>query len=274
MSQLTATNCRTGTSSSRPELSRLLQHFQGMKIYQDLTSFPNACDDLTPLPQLFWQHAYEPNFYMPKECFQVRNEQCPNGPVSGISRADQGGGELQPSVKLTTHSFRPDAVTDVWSIKIEQIWADFYGMASSKDRPVPLLDPFTMNVWMCSPNKSQPATSVSQSQSRTDVKATLSNQSLNRFNQPFELPNNLLANHKPVNSHGGHRPNSAPNLPGNMVLRSNGDYSPSQDSLSSSDGGRSSGSFEDLTPVASSRVMKSRSQEFRSDPESDTEQTR
>ncbi len=258
ISQLTATNCRTGTSSARPELSRLLQHFQGMKLYHNLSTFPNMSDDLTPLPPLFWQHAYEPNFYVPKECFQPRTiDHCPNGSVPGVSKhegSSQDSSVIEPnSVKLTTHSFRPDAVNDVWGIKIEQIWADFLGMASSRERPVPLLDPFSLNVWTCCPNRVVQPTSVSQSQSRTDVHAT-----------PLELADlqgsALPAFNKTRNSPRGRRKY---------------DKSPSNDSMGSDEGNRIN-SFEDLTNEASPRVTQSQSQDSirSSGPESDHEQTR
>ncbi|XP_072030655.1 bridge-like lipid transfer protein family member 3B [Amphiura filiformis] len=259
ISQLTATNCRTGTSSPRPELSRLLQHFQGMKLYHNMSTFPNMSDDLTPLPPLFWQHAYEPNFYVPKECFQPRNtDHCPNGAVPGVTKHEvsiQDTPAVEPSaVKLTTHSFRPDAVNDVWSIKIEQIWADFFGMASSRERPVPLLDPFTLNVWTCCPDKIQ-ATSVSQSQSRIDVHTT-----------PLDLPE-LRGSSLPA--HNGKSPRG----------RRRYDQSPSNESSgsrTSSDEGNRLNSFEDLTKEASPRWIQSQSPDsFKSSGAgSDHEQTR
>lgn len=205
-------------------------------------SFPNMTDDLTPLPPLFWQHAYEPNFYIPKECLvkSVNHDLTPNGSVPGLSQMPQqdlAATTDSTPVKLTTHSFRPDAVNDVWSVKIEQIWADFHGMASSKERPVPLLDPFTLNVWMCWPSKDHP-TSVSQSQSRIDV-LTGPVDSLDSSYTP--------SNQKPINACAD-RP------------ASNDENSPSGESAGSrtSSGGRVNSSFEDLSLGESSCMDSAR----------------
>ncbi len=172
MSQMTATNCRVGTGSSRPDLSHILQALHTKKLFMANSSFPSAGSDLITLPNVLWEHAYQPNYILPKEC-EIRN------PVANGSLPNQPASE--PPVgsgvnRLTTYVFRPNAVDDVWNVKIEQIWADFHGVPSSIDRPVPLVDPIPLNLWTCSPRR----TSDSQSQLRTHQNGSCSNQAENK----------------------------------------------------------------------------------------------
>ncbi|XP_071809509.1 bridge-like lipid transfer protein family member 3B isoform X1 [Asterias amurensis] len=159
MSQVTATNCRVGTGSSRPDLSHILQALHTKKLFMANSSFPSTASDMMTLPSVLWEHAYQPNYILPQECKTgnpIANGSLPNKPAT----ESQVGSGVN---RLTTYVFRPNAVDDVWNIKIEQIWADFHAVPSSLDRPIPLVDPIPLNLWTCSPRR----TNDSQSQLRT-----------------------------------------------------------------------------------------------------------
>ncbi|XP_038052291.1 UHRF1-binding protein 1-like isoform X2 [Patiria miniata] len=181
MSQVTATNSRVGTGSTRPDLSHVLQSLNTKKLFMGKTSFPNSASDLKTLPKLFWDHAYQANFILPRECepqFPVANGTLPNQSSDHQPSPPQASA---PGIsQLTTHVFRADAVDDVWNVKIEQIWADFQGVPSSPDRPVPLVDPIPLSLWLCSPNKR----SNNQSQGRTHPHLSHAYQSGDRTHLP------------------------------------------------------------------------------------------
>ncbi|XP_041472967.1 UHRF1-binding protein 1-like isoform X1 [Lytechinus variegatus] len=152
VSQVTATNCRVGTNSSRPDLSKVLQKFQGVQLFHS-SSFPGKKTDLETLPAQFWKHAYEPNFLLPPEMQEDRKDGSvhKNGTPPQLRDGLEHPKQLQ-DVKMTTYTFRPNAADDVWGIKVDQIWADFVGVPSSPDRPVPFIQPLPLSLWMCSAN--------------------------------------------------------------------------------------------------------------------------
>ncbi|XP_071505728.1 bridge-like lipid transfer protein family member 3B, partial [Diadema antillarum] len=165
VSQVTATNCRVGTQSTRPDLSKVLQKLQGVPLFNSQSSFPSSPSDLESLPAKFWTYAYEPNFIVPSEMREgaegpdrkrQENGTLPQlgGSSGGITDPREASPRpLQPApaeVKLTTYSFRPSAADDVWGIKVDQFWMDFVGVPSSPDRPVPFIQPLPLQLWMCS----------------------------------------------------------------------------------------------------------------------------
>ncbi|XP_072172366.1 bridge-like lipid transfer protein family member 3B [Diadema setosum] len=165
VSQVTATNCRVGTQSTRPDLSKVLQKLQGVPLFNSQSSFPSSPSDLESLPAKFWTYAYEPNFIVPSETREgaegldrkrQENGTPPQlGGVGGIADPREASPRLQSQlppaeVKLTTYSFRPSAAEDVWGIKVDQFWMDFVGVPSSPDRPVPFIQPLPLQLWMCS----------------------------------------------------------------------------------------------------------------------------
>ncbi|XP_022082840.1 UHRF1-binding protein 1-like isoform X2 [Acanthaster planci] len=205
MSQVTATNCRVGTGSTRPDLSHILQALNTRKLFVGSESFPSAAGDFKTLPRLFWDHAYQANFILPPECeaeLPVANGDLPNRP----------GDQLKPDqpvrsgvARLTTHVFRPDAVDDVWNVKIEQVWADFHGVLSSPDRPVPLVDPIPLSLWLCWPNKRG-----SQSRDRTNPRPTHGSQSGDRkhsseFLSPCDGTDSTISSDQSLSKTATHR---------------------------------------------------------------------
>lgn len=152
VSQVTATNCRVGTNSSRPDLSKVLQKFQGVQLFHT-TSFPSNKTDLQTLPAKFWKHAYEPNFLLPPGMQEddKKDSVHKNGTPPQMRDVSEHSKPLQ-DVKMTTYTFRPNASDDVWGIKVDQVWADFVGVPSSPDRPVPFIQPLPLGLWMCSAN--------------------------------------------------------------------------------------------------------------------------
>ncbi|XP_030829282.1 UHRF1-binding protein 1-like isoform X1 [Strongylocentrotus purpuratus] len=152
VSQVTATNCRVGTNSSRPDLSKVLQKFQGVQLFHT-TTFPSNKTDLQTLPAKFWKHAYEPNFLLPPGMQEDEKKDSihKNGTPPQMREVSEHSKPLQ-DVKMKTYTFRPNASDDVWGIKVDQVWADFVGVPSSPDRPVPFIQPLPLGLWMCSAN--------------------------------------------------------------------------------------------------------------------------
>ena len=134
-------------------------------MFQAKSSFPNEPSDLETLPTKFWQHAYEPNFFLPPEMkaeeehdAQLGSKSQTNGTPPQLAKSDR---TLNQDVRLTTYSFRPNAADDVWGVKVDQIWADFVGVPSSLDRPVPFIQPLPLNIWMCAAQGSSSASQIS-----------------------------------------------------------------------------------------------------------------
>ena len=197
MSQVTATNCRVGTGSTRPDLSHILQNLHTKKLFMANSSFPSSAKDLITLPKLFWEHTYQPNYMLPKEC-EVENPVA-NGSVPNRSASNSTSGSGVS--RLTTYVFRPDAVDDVWNVKIEQIWADFHSVPSSFDRPVPLVDPIPLNLWTCLPTK----TNDKESQLSSHQNGSCNSQSENGTDVTESLKFKPHENNESASTTGGHK---------------------------------------------------------------------
>ncbi|XP_071832010.1 bridge-like lipid transfer protein family member 3B isoform X2 [Apostichopus japonicus] len=153
VSKLTATNCRIGTNLNRPFLSKLLQSLNRHKLVTDKSTFPGATADILLTPQVFWTHAFEQNFYTPEVITAYKEGKAVgNGAIPNSSQVQGSAAALQMP-KLQTNSFRKDACNDVWGVEVDQIWAEFTGVPSSPDRPVPFVEPMPIHVWVSFPPK-------------------------------------------------------------------------------------------------------------------------
>ena len=53
--------------------------------------------------------------------------------------------------KLQTNSLRMDSKKDIWCIAMDQIWVEFIGVPSSKNRPVSFVESFPITIWIAKP---------------------------------------------------------------------------------------------------------------------------
>ncbi|XP_033106989.1 UHRF1-binding protein 1-like isoform X2 [Anneissia japonica] len=166
LSQLTASNCRIGTNTTRSELSTKLQQLYKSRLFTSGHSFPNREDDFTTLPQLFWDHAFQPNFFLPgvqNENVGLEHKQKAERTKPDITtdsnqlNVDEGSKNLKSEClkefKLSTYTFREDSRRDNWCIKIDQIWADFLKPKEFKDRQIPFIDAIPLTIWVCFPTQ-------------------------------------------------------------------------------------------------------------------------
>ncbi|XP_032240732.2 UHRF1-binding protein 1-like [Nematostella vectensis] len=136
MSQVFFTNSRIGANSSQTELLMILQKFSASKLYSDYGSFPNDMDDVRPLPNLAW----------------LKDSGVVDDPVK-IARLLKG-------MQTDSHHADHCRSSQVWCMSADQVWADFLGIASYKDRPMPFIDAMPVRLWICTPLPGSPTGDV------------------------------------------------------------------------------------------------------------------
>ncbi|XP_071956518.1 bridge-like lipid transfer protein family member 3B [Antedon mediterranea] len=158
LSQLTASNCRIGTNSTRSELSTKLQQLYKSRLFTNNLYFPNHVGDFTSLPQLLWDHAFQPNFFLPGTHNENLNQQEKSERTESDSnfesKQESDEKKVNPNLKhmkLSTYTFREDSRKDVWCVKIDQIWADFVKPVEFKDRQIPFIDAVPLTIWVSFP---------------------------------------------------------------------------------------------------------------------------
>lgn len=52
---------------------------------------------------------------------------------------------------MMADSFKVDATKDIWSVQVDQLWLEFVGVPSSRNRPVPFIEAFPLTLWIARP---------------------------------------------------------------------------------------------------------------------------
>ncbi|XP_070560102.1 bridge-like lipid transfer protein family member 3B [Ptychodera flava] len=181
-SQLTISNSRLATNSSKSDLGSALQKLYGGKMFYESETFPNADKDLQALPQMFWDHAYKSETKealgtgKPEENFKKQEngevpsmrEKSPAGHEQNVSEQKSDGREQydddkhgsnisdsSQSEQLHAKSFVTYASEDVWCANFEQVWLEFLGAENSKGRPVSLIEAAPLTIWAGLPTNSK-----------------------------------------------------------------------------------------------------------------------
>lgn len=181
-----ATNCRLDTKASVNDLSAMLDSFDAAKLYTNRRKFPQRSNDLANLPHCFRKHAEKSDSpYFDKTVESVLCHGKLPDDSTNISNGDIGGLKKSPSIdsntgvsyySMRTDSFKTDSSKDVWCVAIDQIWAEFLGVPSSRSRPVPFVESFPIVVWYMKP----PPPSQAPSQINDQSEQWTSNSSLSQ----------------------------------------------------------------------------------------------
>ncbi|XP_070559931.1 bridge-like lipid transfer protein family member 3B [Ptychodera flava] len=157
-SQVTLSNCRIGTQSSISDLASAVQNIYGGKLFTNLQQFPNEPWDLNALPQMLWNHAYKHeetngngagNGSAPIAVHGKSSPQTPSVPL----KVTPPPVEKYKKEPVGKKAFFKPAAEDVWCIHCDQVWLDFLGIESAKDKPVPFVESIPMELWACFPSK-------------------------------------------------------------------------------------------------------------------------
>ncbi|XP_077994904.1 bridge-like lipid transfer protein family member 3B [Glandiceps talaboti] len=188
-SQLTISNSRIATNSSKSDLGTTLQKLYSGKMFNETEVFPNEPEDVQPLPKMLWDHAYTtehrellgsgqakevvkkvhqngvvPSMKQKAEVGESDDHKSQKGAQdkqSDVDLKDRQGNKVTDSSDtpqgppLHAKSFSTFASEDVWCINFEQVWAEFLGTESAKGRPVSLVEATPLMIWACFPTNSR-----------------------------------------------------------------------------------------------------------------------
>ncbi|XP_006816227.1 bridge-like lipid transfer protein family member 3B [Saccoglossus kowalevskii] len=173
-SQITISNCRSATNSTKSDLGSTLQNMYSGKLFCERKSYPGDKNDLNGVPKMFWNHAYDDKKPRnPKHCAESDKysaKVCENGAVPAMldqaarnqSECDDptqqrhsNGLEHSEGSPLHSKSFATYASEDIWCVNFDQVWLEFLGAESTKGRPVSLLEAIPLSIWVCFPKNSK-----------------------------------------------------------------------------------------------------------------------
>ncbi|XP_074662051.1 bridge-like lipid transfer protein family member 3B [Tubulanus polymorphus] len=193
VSRLTMTNCRLDENSSKANLQQCLQQFKNGQLFVT-GDYPNKQTDLVSLAPELLKYA------VTDERIEERSD------FNEILRQGNSDG-LETYFNLTTNSLKSDAASDVWFIACEQFWAEFIDVPKSKNRPIPFIESFPIELWVSFPQASRLAEEVHRRRSRTGSRS-----SLRRLKQYYSLDSNGSSIDSDENS------SSSVNAPSQMAL--------------------------------------------------------
>ncbi|XP_064634277.1 bridge-like lipid transfer protein family member 3B isoform X2 [Lineus longissimus] len=142
VSKLVITNSRIEEKCSKDQLYGILQELKHGNLFNS-SGFPNKEADLIPIPMELLRYAVngeKPTLDDINEVSEKKEElEVPSSPGS------------ETYFNLSTNSLKEEAAGDVWYIGADQFWLEFTDVPKHKNRPVPFVESFPLNLWVSYP---------------------------------------------------------------------------------------------------------------------------
>ncbi|XP_051890497.1 UHRF1-binding protein 1 isoform X2 [Pristis pectinata] len=134
-SDVVATNTRHSPNCKHSDLQMMLKAFKDSEFFHvSYKEFPKSVDSFDVLQGVFFHHAYEQQINLDRICTQKN---------------------------FGHDALKASSAADMWSLHFSQLWLDFEGIESSKDKPFSFVDAFPLSIWVSQPSKAQSSYSTS-----------------------------------------------------------------------------------------------------------------
>ncbi|XP_059806538.1 bridge-like lipid transfer protein family member 3A isoform X1 [Hypanus sabinus] len=135
-SDVVATNTRHSPNCKHSDLQMMLKAFKDCEFFHvSYKEFPKSVDSFDVLQTVFFHHAYEQQINLDR---------------------------ISTQKNLTPDALKTSSAADTWSLHFSQLWLDFEGKESSKDKPFSFVDAFPLSIWVSRPSKTQSSYSTSE----------------------------------------------------------------------------------------------------------------
>ena len=182
VSQISVTNCRIGDTTSKLQLLRTLDEISRGRLFKEACrQFPRDQDDLLCVPPGFSKHLDdEDSPYFDKTVESVLRgrgvpgdkQRATNELLNPLKKSQSTTGLMY--YNMMADSFKLDATKDIWCVSVDQLWLEFVGVPSSRNRPVPFIEAFPLTIWLCRPLLSLQSESSTSVLSQSGSSMTLS----------------------------------------------------------------------------------------------------
>ncbi|XP_062921699.1 bridge-like lipid transfer protein family member 3A isoform X4 [Mobula hypostoma] len=135
-SDVVATNTRHSPNCKHSDLQMMLKAFKDCEFFHvSYKEFPKSVDSFDVLQTVFFHHAYEQQINLDR---------------------------ISTQKNLAPDALKTSSAADIWSLHFSQLWLDFEGKESSKDKPFSFVDAFPLSIWVSRPSKAQSSYSTSE----------------------------------------------------------------------------------------------------------------
>jgi len=147
ISKLTASNTHIEDRFTMADLRAVLEQYPDCDMFHT-NLFPNDMQSLASIPKIFHDFANSHvNPYLCSYAFDLVNGRQPES----LCDTDLGIDAIQ--VLLKKNTLKRDMRCDMWGVNLDQVWLEFLGVPTSRTRPVPFVESFPLQLWICQSNR-------------------------------------------------------------------------------------------------------------------------